>query len=266
VLQNRSPKEIQVWNKICSEAENVNEKEALVHSVIHTRILIHQTLAEALSQTLAIQLADQNLTSLQLQSLFLDVILNDPKIMEGIVNDLEATVERDPACEHLLEPFLFFKGFHAIQTHRIAHSLWNQNRRFIASILQSASSRVFGTDIHPAATFGCGILLDHATGLVIGETVRIGNNVSMLQGVTLGGTGKQSGDRHPKIGDGVLLSANAQLIGNIKIGKGAKIGAGAVVLTDVPAHTTYAGVPAVQVGVPNCNAPALEMDADFTGK
>jgi len=171
--------------------------------------------------------------------------------------------ERDSACTTLAVPFLYFKGFHALQTHRIAHWLWQQGRHSLALFFQNRMSVVFGVDIHPAAQLGYGLMLDHATGLVIGETTVIGNNVSILQSVTLGGTGKEGGDRHPKVGDGVLISAGAKILGNICIGEGAKVGAGSVVLHAVPPHTTVAGVPAKVVGTPNTDQPALDMNHEF---
>jgi serine O-acetyltransferase len=178
--------------------------------------------------------------------------------------DLQAVIDRDPACNSLLEPFLFFKGFQALQAHRIAHELWKKDRRLPSLLLQSIVSQKLAVDIHPAAQIGHGILLDHATGIVVGETATIGNNVSILHGVTLGGNGKDKGDRHPKVGDGVMIGAHAQLLGNIHIGKGAKVGSGAVVVDNVPAHITVAGVPAVRVGRAAENMPALEMNQNFT--
>ena len=171
---------------------------------------------------------------------------------------------RDPACTGYLEPLLLFKGFQGLQAYRVAHVLWEEDRQFPAKMLQNIISRKFGMDFHPAAKIGHGILVDHATNIVIGETAVVGNNVSFLHGVTLGGTGNEVGDRHPKIGNGVMLGAHAQLLGNIHIGDCAKIGAGAVVLTDVPPHTTYAGVPAVEVGHPDDETPSFNMQQDFT--
>ena len=186
-----------------------------------------------------------------------------PEIVEATRIDLHAVLERDSACNELHLPFLYFKGFHALQIHRVSNWLWNENRKSLALYLQNRTSCVCGVDIHPAAKLGSGIMLDHATGLVIGETSVVGNNVSILQSVTLGGTGKEEGDRHPKIGDWVLISAGAKILGNITIGTGAKIGAGSVVLKDVPDHTTVAGVPAVPIGKPSSEQPAAAMDHDF---
>jgi serine O-acetyltransferase len=188
---------------------------------------------------------------------------DDASIREAIRNDLKAVVERDSACHELYIPFLYFKGFHSLQTHRVAHWLWTHGRESLALFFQNRMSTEFGVDIHPAARLGSGIMLDHATGLVIGETAVVGDNVSILQSVTLGGTGKDEGDRHPKIGDGVLISAGAKILGNIRVGAGAKVGAGSVVLEDVPEHTTVAGVPAKIVGKPLSDQPALDMDHDF---
>jgi serine O-acetyltransferase len=174
--------------------------------------------------------------------------------------DLAAVFDRDPACNRYLEPLLYFKGFHALVTHRFANALWHEGRRDFALFLQSQSSRTFNVDIHPAARFGQGIMLDHGTGLVVGETAVVGNNCSFLHAVTLGGSGKESGNRHPKIGENVLVGAGAKILGNISVGEGSRIAAGSVVLRDVPSHVTVAGVPAKVVGSAGCAEPALEME------
>jgi len=252
------------WQGVRAEAANLSKEEPAIGSLMHARVMAHGTFPLALANILAHQLAHAGVMDVAaLEKLFSETFQGHPALPRSAMLDIQATLERDPALRTPCEPLLLSKGFHALQIYRVAHVLWKKERRFMAQTLQSACSRVFGVDIHPAASIGHGILVDHATNLVIGETARVGNNVSMLHGVTLGGTGKEKGDRHPKVGDGVLLSAHAQLLGNIRIGRGAKIGAGAVVLVDVPAHTTYAGVPAVKVGRPSCDAPALEMDADF---
>jgi serine O-acetyltransferase len=261
--QKPAPTPAQIWETLKKEAEKTAKKEPLVSTMVHTRILGLRSLAESLSQILALQLGDHNVSALQLQNLFLEVLTSKDSIIKAVVADIHAVFERDPACTNYLEPYLFLKGFHALQTHRIAHELWKQDRKLLAQVLQSASNRVFAVDIHPAAEIGKGIMVDHATALVIGETAKIGNNVSILHGVTLGGTGKDAGDRHPKVADGVLLSAHAQLLGNIKIGRCSKIGANSVVLGDVPARTTWAGVPAKNVGVPASARPSLDMRVDF---
>jgi serine O-acetyltransferase len=187
-------------------------------------------------------------------------IAADPEILAQMRADIRATLERDPATEHALVPFLWYKGFHAISLHRLAHSLWKTGRRELATHFQSLMSEHLAVDIHPAAHFGIGILLDHATGFVAGETTVVGDNVSFLHEVTLGGTGKARGDRHPKIRSGVLIGAGAKILGNITVGEGAKIGAGSVVLKDVAPHTSVAGVPAVVIGRTSVDAPALDMD------
>jgi serine O-acetyltransferase len=184
----------------------------------------------------------------------------DPTLVEIAEADLKAVFERDPACKGYVQPFLFFKGFLALQTQRVAHWLWGEERETLAFYLQSRMSELFQVDIHPATRIGRGVFIDHGTGIVIGETAVIGDDVSMLQGVTLGGTGAERGDRHPKIGKGVLLGAGAKVLGNLKIGDYAKIASGSVVLRDVPAGCTAAGVPARLVNCPTCEEPARSMD------
>ena len=192
-----------------------------------------------------------------------DAFGDDTGISLAARRDLLAVCDRDPACNRYSEPFLYYKGYQGLQAYRIAHWLWQRQRTAMALYFQHRIACEFDVDIHPAARIGRGIMLDHATGLVIGETAVVGNNVSILQSVTLGGTGKEEGDRHPKIGNGVLISAGAKILGNIRVGEGAKVGAGSVVLEDVPPHTTVAGVPAKVVGKPSSDQPALEMDHDF---
>jgi len=252
-----------VWDSIRAETEKHAQEEAILASFLHAVILNHDSLECALSYHLAQSLDSRQASSLMLRELLLKAFRADSEIREKIRADLLAVVDRDSACHELYIPFLYFKGFHALQTHRVAHWLWTQGRESLGLFLQNRVSVTFGVDIHPAARMGRGIMLDHATGLVIGETAVVGNNVSILQSVTLGGTGKDEGDRHPKIGDGVLVSAGAKILGNIRVGEGAKVGAGSVVLEDVPAHTTVAGVPAKVVGKPASDHPALEMDHDF---
>ena len=196
---------------------------------------------------------------------YADALEDQPQLGEVFRADIVAVFDRDPATDRFIEPVLYYKGFHAIQTHRLAHWLWNKGRKDFAYYLQSRSSGVFQCDIHPAAKIGRGIFLDHATGLVVGETATIGDNVSMLHGVTLGGTGKDHGDRHPKIGDGVLIGAGASIIGNIEVGRCARIAAGSVVLKAVPNNVTVAGVPAKVVGDSPCQEPSRTMDHMFPG-
>lgn len=252
-----------IWERIRAEATQHAGGEPILASFLHATILNHRVLERALSFHLASQLDSPTASSLLLREVMREALESDASIRAAVRADLQAVEDRDSACNELYVPFLYFKGFHALQTHRVAHWLWTHGRESLALFFQSRISTKFGVDIHPAAKMGHGILLDHATGLVIGETAVVGNNVSILQSVTLGGTGKDEGDRHPKIGDGVLISAGAKILGNIRVGEGAKVGAGSVVLDDVPPHTTVAGVPAKIVGKPASQQPALDMDHDF---
>ncbi len=245
------------------DAEIFSKSHPMTAKMLNEFILAPNTLAEILAKTLASQLSGEFFPYEDFNRSFESVLEKNPSIVETAVLDICAIQNRDPACSNPLDSILFFKGFHAVQIHRIAHALWKNGECFLAKMLQSRSSQKLGVDIHPAARIGHGILMDHATGIVIGETAVVGNDVSILHGVTLGGTGNEIGDRHPKIGNGVLLGAHAQLLGNITIGDRAKIGAGAVVLDDVPPHTTYAGVPAVQVGIPEEEMPSHSMKQKF---
>jgi serine O-acetyltransferase len=249
-----------IWNRIREETSIVAAGEPILASFLHASILHHEELECALSFHLANQLDSPTVSSMMLREVFLEAFRDDLSIRCAIRDDLTAVLERDSACHDYSLPFLYFKGFHALQTHRVAHWLWSRDRRSLALFMQSCMSQKFGVDIHPAARFGHGVMLDHGTGLVVGETAVVGNQVSILQSVTLGGTGKEDGDRHPKIGDGVLISAGAKILGNINVGEGAKVGAGSVVLNDVPPHTTVAGVPAKVVGTPATEHPGLDMD------
>jgi serine O-acetyltransferase len=249
-----------IWQTIRDEATREITKEKTLENFFITSILDHQSLAEALAFLLAQRLATTDTPATTLAELFKDVFSKDSAIIDAIIADLLAVQQRDSACRNTFTPMLFYKGFLALQAWRISHYLWENQRKPVALFLQNRISCELGVDIHPAAKIGSGIMMDHATGIVIGETATVGNNVSIMQSVTLGGTGKENGDRHPKVGNGVLISAGAKILGNIKIGDGAKIGAGSVVLHDVEPHTTVAGVPAVQVGKPHSDAPALEMD------
>ena len=249
-----------IWLSIREETEQTVSKEPLLTSFLHSTILNHQSLECALSFHLAHKLDSPTASALLLREVFEQALKTDMNIGKAIRCDLRAVMERDSACHTYSIPFLYFKGFHALQAYRVGHWLWQQGREELALFLQNAVSTQFGVDIHPAANIGHGVLIDHGTGVVIGETAVVGNNVSILQSVTLGGTGKEEGDRHPKIGDGVLISAGAKILGNIQIGTGAKIGAGSVVLQDVPAHTTVVGVPAKEIGHPTTDQPALEMN------
>ncbi|MCL7050963.1 hypothetical protein MKW94_013942 [Papaver nudicaule] len=238
----------EIWLKIREEARYDVEKEPILSDYYFRSILSHCSLESSLANHLAMKLSNSNLQINILCEIFMGIFNEDQDIRKSIRFDLSAVKERDPACISHVHCILNFKGFLAIQSHRIAHKLWSQDRKTLALLVQNRVSEVFGVDIHPGARIGHGILLDHATGVVIGETSVIGNNVSILHNVTLGGTGKLCGDRHPKIGDGVLIGACSSILGNVKIGEGAKIGAGSVVLKDVPARTTAVGNPARLLG------------------
>lgn len=252
-----------LWQTIREETAREAKNEPILASYLHSTILNHDTLAAALSYHLANKLDSNETPAILLREVIDNALQSDPGIIEAVQADIRAVYERDSACHTFSTPLLYYKGFLALQSYRIAHWLWQQHRRSMAFYFQYRISVVFSVDIHPAAVIGHGIMIDHATGLVIGETCVIGNNVSIMQSVTLGGTGKEEGDRHPKVGDGVLISAGAKILGNIKIGKGAKIGAGSVVLIDIPPHTTAAGVPAVVIGKPKGKQPALDMNHQF---
>ena len=248
-----------VWDKVVTEAQFALEKEPLLGAMIHSSILHHSSLEQALSYRIALKLASPEMPEQMLRE------ISDHAIKEGAIGnfsraDLVAVRERDPACHNLTQPLLFFKGFQAIQAYRVGHFLWISGRKDLAYFFQSRISEVFGIDIHPAAVIGKGIMIDHAHSIVIGETAVVGNNVSMLHSVTLGGTGKQDDDRHPKIGDGVLIGAGAKVLGNIKVGHCSRIAAGSVVLHDVPPCKTVAGVPAKIVGTAGCDQPSVMMD------
>lgn len=249
-----------MWLRLCKEAEALKLSEPLLEEYIRLSILKWGSFSDALAAHLALRLAGERLSEEKMSELFREVFAKHPDILAIVEEDLQAVLERDPACEQILYPFLFFKGFQALLCHRIMHALWNVGRKEIALFLQSRVSEVFAVDIHPAARIGRGIMMDHATGVVIGETAVIEDNVSLLHAVTLGGTGKECGDRHPKIGRGVMIGAGAKVLGNIRVGECAKIGAGSVVLDPVPSHSSVAGVPAVVVGQVGCAEPAREMD------
>jgi serine O-acetyltransferase len=249
-----------VWASLRNEAAAVAKKESALASVVAATILNHETLGDALSYQLARKLGDQELRGMTIRDICDEAYESHPELLSVAEDDLKAVFERDPACKGYVQPFLFFKGFQALQTQRVAHWLWSQGRETLAFYLQSRMSELFQVDIHPATRIGRGVFVDHGTGIVIGETAVIGDDVSMLQGVTLGGTGAERGDRHPKIGKGVLLGAGAKVLGNILIGDYAKIASGSVVLKPVPAGCTAAGVPARLVNCPTCDEPARSMD------
>ena len=249
-----------VWELLRVEAENKAREEPILGSYFHATILNHASFGAALSFRLASKLDNPMLPTMLIRDVIAEAIADDPAILHAAETDILANYARDPACDDLSSPFLYYKGFHALQAHRIAHWLWRHDRRTLARFFQSQISVGLGVDIHPAARIGRGIMPDHATGVVVGETAVIDDDVSILHSVTLGGTGKEVGDRHPKIRRGVLLAAGCKIIGNIEVGEGAKVGAGSVVLHDVPPHVTVAGVPAVVVGRPSEESPALGMD------
>ena len=252
--------EASLWADIHARAQVVAQTEPALVPMLKRYVLDRATFAEGIVRRLSERIAPTGNDVDSLVAAMQQAIAADPEILAQMRADIRATLERDPATEHALIPFLWYKGFHAISLHRLAHSLWKSGRRELATHLQSLMSEHLAVDIHPAASFGVGILLDHATGFVAGETAVVGDNVSFLHEVTLGGTGKARGDRHPKIRSGVLIGAGAKILGNITVGEGAKIGAGSVVLKDVAPHTSVAGVPAVVIGRTSVDAPALDMD------
>ena len=249
-----------VFEQLRSEAEVAAARDPALASFLLTAVLNHDTLEHAVVHRVAERLHHRDVPGALIRQAYEDVIERDPSIIDDFRADLLAVLDRDPACQRLIEPLLYFKGFHALQTHRLAHALLKSGRRDFALYLQSRSSGVFGTDINPNAKIGKGIYLDHATGVVIGETVVIEDNVSINQGVTLGGTGKETGDRHPKIRWGVLIGSGAKILGNIEIGHCARVAAGSVVLAPVPHNKTVAGVPARIVGEAGCAEPARTMN------
>lgn len=252
-----------LWQIIREETAAAAAEEPMLASFLHLTVLRHASLDHVLAFHLSSKLSSSTMDSRALFEIYLRTLESDPAISQAMQADITAYYERDPACDQYCLPLLYFKGFHAIQAHRINHRLWQNGRKTMAYFLQNRSSEVFGIDIHPAARFGSGIMIDHGTGVVIGETAVLGDNISLLHGVTLGGSGKESGDRHPKISNGVMIGANASVLGNISIGECAKIGAGSVVVNHVKAHTTVVGVPAKSVGKAQ-NMPAEDMDQQIT--
>lgn len=249
-----------LWALMRREAETKAADEPILGSYFHATILNHNNFGSALSFRLASKLDNPMLPTMLIRDVIEEALRADPNILRSAEIDMLATYTRDPACEDLTTPFLFFKGFHALQAHRIAHWLWQENRKTLSQFFQNQISVTLGVDFHPAAQIGSGIMLDHATGIVVGETAVIEDDVSILHAVTLGGTGKTSGDRHPKIRRGVLLAAGCKVIGNIEVGEGSKVGAGSVVLENVPPYVTVAGVPAKIVGKTAGTVPAHDMD------
>ncbi|MFC3126301.1 serine O-acetyltransferase [Pseudoroseomonas globiformis] len=249
-----------VWSRIRREAEAAAEREPELAGFLHAAVLQHDTLESALSGRVTARLDHADLPDALLRRSMERALWDDPALREAVRRDIVAVVDRDPATSRALEPLLYYKGFHALTAHRLAHRLWLEGRRDMALWLQSRASVVFQTDIHPAVRIGSGIFLDHATGLVVGETAEVEDDVSILQGVTLGGTGKEGGDRHPKIRHGVLIGAGAKVLGNIEVGACARVASGSVVLKPVPPGSTVAGVPAKVVGQAGCAEPSRSMD------
>lgn len=257
---NNIKEEIDLWGEMRAQAEKIAKAEPLLSHLTDEFVLSRENFAEALAARLAHKLSRTPKERETFFTLASEAFAGTPHALIQAQNDMCATFERDPACESVLTPFLWFKGFLALSAYRVGHHFWTHGRRDIARYLQSHISETFAVDIHPAAKIGCGILLDHATGFVVGETAVVENNVSVLHAVTLGGTGKTRGDRHPKVRSGVLIGAGAKILGNIEIGVCAKVGAGSVVLDNVPAHTTVAGVPAKIVGIATEDEPCLDMN------
>jgi serine O-acetyltransferase len=249
-----------IWSALREEAETVMRTEPALGGFVHATILAHDRLEDAICHRLAQRLNHSDVDAGLISKTFSQVLAAKPDLGDMFRADLQAVYDRDPAADRYIEPLLYFKGFHALVAHRFAHELWNAGRKDFALYVQSQSSRIFAVDIHPAARIGRGIMFDHATAIVIGETAVVGDNCSLLHGVTLGGNGKDQGDRHPKIGKNVLLAAGAKVLGNIVVGDCSKVAAGSVVLQDVPRNKTVAGVPARVVGDSNCPEPARTMD------
>ena len=254
-----------VWSRITAEAEAAVQKEPLMGGLVHACILHHKSLDKALSYRIAAKLASNEMSMVILREIADQAYAEEPELVEAARADLVAVYERDPACHRLLQPILYFKGYQATQAYRVGHWLWKNGQHDLAYFFQMRISEIFGIDIHPNARIGKGLMIDHAHSIVIGETAVVGDNVSMLHSVTLGGTGKEEEDRHPKIGDGVLIGAGAKVLGNIKIGHCSRIAAGSVVLSEVPPCKTVAGVPAKIVGEAGCDQPSVRMDQLLQG-
>ena len=255
-----SPSAGELWEELRFEADRVAAREEILRGFLDVAVLRPTNFALGLGSLLARKLGELSMPVERLGDLVLAAMADEPAIIAAAAADLVAIRTRDPAAESYLTPFLYYKGFHALQWHRVGHWLWCSRRRDLAHFLQSRVSEVFAVDIHPAVPIGSGVFIDHGTGLVVGETAVIGDDVSILHEVTLGGTGKERGDRHPKVRNGVLLGAGAKVLGNVEIGRDAKVAAGSVVLHDVPPRATVAGVPARIVGWSSGSVPALEMD------
>ena len=255
-----------IWSSIREEAEAAVARDPLLAAFLYSTILNHDRLEDAVIHRLSERLDHPDMSADLIRQTYKAMVAANPDWSAIVRVDIQAYYDRDPACDRFMMPVLYFKGFHAVQTHRLAHWLWNNGRRDFALYLQSRSSAIFQTDIHPASRIGKGIFIDHATGLVVGEMAEVEDNVSMLHAVTLGGTGKAGGDRHPKIRQGVLIGAGAKILGNIEIGHCTKVAAGSVVLKSVPHNKTVAGVPARIVGEAGCEEPSRAMDQLLNGE
>ena len=249
-----------VWDRVRHEALEAVRAESAVGGFIHTHILQHGSFENALAHRIASKLASSEISEQTLRDICFRAVSQAPQIAISARADVMAVVDRDPACNRYMQPLLYFKGFLAVQAYRVSNWLWTDGQKDLAYFFQMRTSEVFGIDIHPAAKIGKGLMIDHAHSIVVGETAVVGDNVSMLHSVTLGGTGKEDEDRHPKIGDGVMIGAGAKVLGNIKIGNCCRIAAGSVVLQEVPAKKTVAGVPAKIVGEAGCTTPSIKMD------
>jgi serine O-acetyltransferase len=247
------------WLALKQEAKEVAAREPMLASYLHACVQSHHNFETSLSFILSNKVSDDVMPAIAVSEMFDQAYLLNPAMVEAAVADAQAIVQRDPAVSTYLPVLIHFKGFQALQVHRLAHYMWHQGRKELARFMQSRNSEVFSVDIHPAAMIGKGVMFDHATGIVIGETAVVEDNVSILQEVTLGGTGSESGDRHPKIRQGVMIGSGAKILGNIEIGRGSKVGAGSVVLSNVPPGVTVVGVPAKIVGKPNCDMPCDSM-------
>lgn len=256
----RSSQVATIWKALCAEAADASANDAVLNRALNSAVLYHASFAQALAQRIALKLANHDLDHDELMSVIAQAFINDESIVSDAAADLIAIKDRDPSNTEILTPFLYFKGFVALQGQRVAHWLWHHDRVHLARHVQSRISEVFGVDIHPAAKMGKSIMLDHGSGLVIGETAVVEDDVSILQNVTLGGTGKETGDRHPKVRRGALIGAGAKILGNIEIGIGAKVGAGSVVVDAVAPYTSVVGIPAKPIGRRHSNLPGITMD------
>ena len=252
-----------VWDRIKADAQTSLTNEPLIGGMVHATVLHHKTLENALAYRFAFKLSSIEMSGQLLREISEEAYASAPELGAAARADIVAVYERDPACHSLLQPLLFFKGYQAVQAYRVGHWLWTQGRKDLAYFIQARVSEIFGIDIHPNARIGKGLMIDHAHSIVIGETAVVGDNVSMLHSVTLGGTGKADGDRHPKIESGVLIGAGAKVLGNITVGRCSKIAAGSVVLQDVDACKTVAGIPAKVVGEAGCDQPSQTMNHLF---